>query len=154
MRPFALLVASLFTAPLLAAPVPKGIKSPRPLDGTWELAGVCVDAHERDFSPEVWVIDGRKLSKGDDGGRGGGYTLTLRPDVGQHAIDITPSRSGVRDEVDECEFALVQEGSILVVCYSTASIPGRPTGSHPRKGHALLFFKRVKGEKVGEVEDK
>lgn len=146
------LLALLFVPALaVAAPVPKSLKKPSPLDGRWDVVAMNFDGVDATaMNPDVWVIRGEKVtrfSKGRDG--------TLHPLAPQFAYAL--ERGAEADHINyvfgagrvgamQYSALFTQDGDTLTLAHGTTSDKPRPSDLKPGRGITVLQFKRVADE--------
>jgi uncharacterized protein (TIGR03067 family) len=153
-RVVGLLLALLFAPPLDAAPVPKALKNPRPLDGTWKVTDWHYSAAHPHLDDDItWTIEGETLTvtwtKAETpSGVAANATRTItRPAGGAgNAVDFTirygdGTPTSVRPAVVELG------GDTLKLCMSTTHNGPRPSECKPADGAILYVLKRVDATK-------
>lgn len=146
MRHVALLACGLFAGSLIAAPVPKAVKSHPSLDGTWQVVAWYQDDVRLPLEDDRWTIDGETLTVA-----GPNYSKLLthslkRPEGGaDNALDYAISHDdGTIHSSMRAVFEL--DGDTFKICLGDDR-KARPTECKPVKGTTTLVFKRVKGER-------
>jgi len=150
MRP-ALALLLLLAVPLVAAPVPKGLKKASPtLDGTWEIVEWHFNESVGLLTDDIrWAIDGDKLTvtgrkQNPPANFAANVTRTLvRPDGGGgNAVDYTIGYTdGTPTRVRPAVFEL--KGDRLTFCLSNSYDGPRPSECKAGQGVTVYVLKRV-----------
>ena len=150
MRLLALVAAGLLIGPLLAAPVPKGLKKAgSPLDGIWEVVDCSFDDKPQRATPvQFWEIEDGWAEVSCRGVCFSRVQLNRPDGADANAVNYHEHALGVgRMLIKTPTFAGVfeREGDTLRFCFSTDS--EQPNDFTPGDRRMVYLLKRVKEEK-------
>lgn len=138
----------VFTASLVAAPVPKALKKQPPsFDGAWVLVEVSVDDRTVDPRDTRWLIRGQSVEQYNEGGHiplnsllGTPQKLSLVPvnEGGRRVVDFVVVRGKGRD-VRPGLYSL--DGDTLTLCWGATG--ERPADCSPGLGREVRVYKRL-----------
>ncbi len=156
MRAFALFNILFFVNSVLAALVPKELKKPASIDGTWEVTERYLDGVRDDStSPIRWTIGGESLviemQRRGVFRRVAGFSYRLvKPQGGRaNEIDYTLTPDNIESMTSTFRAVVELDGDTIKLCMSKSPEQDRPTKCEAMSGADLYVFKRVK-----EVKDK
>lgn len=146
-----LALAALFPLAALApaAPVPKGVKQPSGLDGTWELLRQNAGGEERAVSATFhWTIEGEALTTDRNGekepGQSGPDCSLVRPKDGPaNARDYVIHTLGGKPFDRVFRGIAEVDGDTFTFCYAVGEKGERPTECKAGPEVVVFVFKRV-----------